>query len=145
MVHSRRTIQVLKALVFTLLVLATRGWAETPVRFEAINAEDAPMRLVKLGDLRASENLRLEFQLANRSREFLPWVELTAEVYWPGGDLKGFHSFTLATNLRPGEQRFFLYRTGEIDVSPGDRVVLVPTFARLGSGNWSPSPKQAAQ
>jgi hypothetical protein len=128
---------VLLVLVFSALNLA----AEAPDRFKAVNFEDAPMRIIKAGDLSESGSLRLEFQLANRSQEFLPWVELTAEIYHSNGDLKGFHAFTLTTSLRPGEQRFFLYRTDEIDLAPGDRVVLSPTFARLGSSNWSPPTK----
>ena len=141
MLQSRRTFPVLQVLVFAFVFSALSLAAEAPIRFEAVNPEDAPTRIDKSGELRASDSLRLEFQLTNRSREFLPWVELTAEIYRSNGDLKGFHTFTLPTNLRSGEQRFFLYRTSEINLSPGDRVVLAPTFARLGSGDWSPHPK----
>lgn len=143
MTMSRRAFRVVQGCVLGLFAVSALALAaDLPVRFEVVNPKGAPTRLAaKLGELlHTSDSLRLEFQLANRSQEFLPWVELTADIYSPTGELKGFHSFTLSTNLRSGEQRFFLYRTSEIDLSPGDRVVLTPTLVRMGTGNWSPRP-----
>lgn len=137
MKHLRRL-----AFAFTVLVFAPAAAslaAGSPVRLETANPVGAPVRLVKVSDP-GSDAFRLKFRLTNASQEFVPWIEMTADVYHPDGDFKGFLSFTLSTNLRAGEERFFFYRSDLFDLSPGDKVVLSASLVHLGSGDWTPRP-----
>lgn len=135
MKHLRRLVPA-----FIVLTFASAGTSLAvgpPVRLETANPAGAPVHLVKAGDLESGA-FRLKFRLTNASREFVPWVEMTADVYRHNGDFKGFLSFTLPTKLRAGEERFFYYRSDSFDLSPGDKVVLSASLVRLGTGDWTP-------
>jgi len=126
--------------LFSILFTAL-SWArpaEQPTRFEAVNPAGAPVSVVPAGHLDGTKPFRLKFRLTNTSKEFLPWVELTASVFRPNGELKGFHSFVVNTNLRAGQERFFHYSTTTFEIEPADRVQIGASLVRLSSRAWSP-------
>jgi hypothetical protein len=119
-----------------------------PFKMTAAEVLDSPVRLSPLSATIHPEGgpLSVRFEMSNNSSEFISRVELTADVFSPDGQLKGFYSFAVNANLRPGEEKFFSQSTGTFALSPGDTVELAPETARLATGTWvRPVPDDKAE
>lgn len=115
-----------------------------PFRVTAANLPDGPVRVSPFPAKAAAEEepLSLRFLVTNASSEFVSRVELTAQVFSEDDQLRGFYSFTVDANLRPGEAKFFVQNTSTFSLSPGDVVELASEAASVGTGSWVRSARE---
>lgn len=128
-----------------LLLISASAFA-APRKLEILNLEGAPFRLARVAPAEAapdgfSDGLRVAFSIQNTTAAHLERVVVEVVVESPSGEAKGFHGFTIPATLAPGVSYYQLYVTGRYQVSPGDRLVLVPVSARVAGRPWRVDPE----
>jgi hypothetical protein len=109
---------------------------------EAFNPTGAPFQLLQapaasLSSRVGTDGLSVRLAIHNISKETLTQVGIEVLTFFPSGQVKGFHVFTLKARIAPGETVFGTYASAQYHVAPGDRLVMVPYSASGAAFRWA--------
>jgi hypothetical protein len=109
---------------------------------EAFNPTGAPFQLLQApaASLKSgigTGGLSVRYAIHNTSKETLTRLGIEVLTFFPSGQVKGFHVFTMKTRIAPGETVFGTYASAQYHVAPGDRLVMVPYSASGAALRWT--------
>jgi len=109
---------------------------------EAFNPTGVPFQMVQvaLAESRSSavgqDGLSIRYAILNTSKDTLTRVGIGVVEFFPSGQIKGFHIFTMKVRIAPGDRVFGTYATAQYRIARGDRLVMVPYSAAGSTLHW---------
>ncbi len=98
-------------------------------------AQVAPPASARSG-VGGKDGLSVRYAIVNTSNETLTRVGIEVAAFYPSGQAKGFHVFTIKARIAPGERLVGTYATAHYHIAAGDRLVMVPYSAAGATLRW---------